>query len=134
MRIIDKGQVGSSTAYMIDTHPGNNIRVISSMGGVSTKETLPVNQWSHVAVTLGDGAIKVYLNGRPVAEAGNLRGGLTDVARLPLRLGADSSSRSVFIGLMDDVRLYRRLLTPEEITGILRAGDSGASPPPKQGN
>jgi hypothetical protein len=119
MRLIDKGPVGGSDAYLLDTHPDNHIRVIARPGTINTKETLPVGKWSHVAVTFGQKTLRVYLDGRLIAESTNLGATLTATA-LPLRLGADSQGGSRFVGLMDDVRIYRRPLSPEEISKLAR--------------
>lgn len=118
MRLIDKGPVGGSEAYLLDTHPENNIRVIMRPAGTTVNETLPMGQWSHVAVTLGGGKMRVYLNGRVVAESNSARGTIAP-SRLPLRLGADSQGGSRFVGLMDDVRIYCRALGAEEVKGVM---------------
>jgi hypothetical protein len=68
-----------------------------------------------VAVTFAQGALRVYLNGRVVAEAANLRGKITPTD-LSLRLGADSQGQSRFAGRLDDVRIYGRALSAEEIS------------------
>lgn len=119
MRLVDKGPAGGSDGYLIDTHPDNNIRVITRSASATIKETLPLDQWTHVAVTFGSGVLRVYLNGRVVSETANLRGPLS-ATQLPVRLGADSEGASRFAGLMDDVRIYRKSLTQEEIAALLK--------------
>lgn len=117
MRIIDKGPAGGSDGYMLDTHPANNIRVVTRPVGLMLSDTLPVNEWSHLAVTLGGGTLRVYLNGRQIAERADVRAPLTPT-ELPLRLGADSEGWNRFVGLMDDVRVYRRALSADEIARV----------------
>ena len=76
-RLIDKGPAGGSDAYLLDTHPANNLRVITNLGGISAQEELPVGQWSHVALTYDGQALRLYLNGKLVQEtkaAGKLGG------------------------------------------------------------
>jgi hypothetical protein len=117
MRLIDKGPVGGSDGYLLDTHPTNNLRVITRAGSMTCKEALPVGKWSHVAATFGQRTLRVYLDGRQIAETANLGATLTATA-VPLRLGADSEGGSRFVGLMDDVRIYRRALSPDEISKL----------------
>jgi alpha-L-fucosidase 2 len=120
MRLVDKGPAGGADAYLLDTHPENHVRVILRPTTANTQEALPVDRWTHVAVTFGQGALRVYFDGRVAAEAANLRGKITPTD-LSLHLGADSQGSSRFVGLMDDVRIYRKALTAEEIGTLSRA-------------
>jgi len=89
--------------------------------GVSaeTVATLSLNEWQHVIATY-DGSkqpdgMRVYIDGRsqeltPLLDlVGNRLG-----QREPLRIGASGSSKPKFQGLIDDVRIYGAVLTPEE--------------------
>ena len=114
MRIIDKGASGANDAYMIDTHPEGNLRVITRAFGFQMDLALPTNAWSHVALTFGSGTARVYLNGKVIGAQTNLTGQV-NATDLPLHVGADSSGGSVFRGAIDDVMLWRRALTAEEI-------------------
>lgn len=68
-RILDKSQVGTSNGYLLDTHPGNSLRVIAQVGTVSHAAKLVAGQWVHVAATVApDGRLTLYLEGKPVAE------------------------------------------------------------------
>lgn len=116
MRLIDKSLPGHNDAYMIDTYPENNLRVITAAGALNLPETLPVGQWTHVAVTFGDGKLRAYLNGRLAAETPTAAA--TTTTTLPVRLGADNSGGSRFVGLLKDVRIYNRPLSAEEVSAL----------------
>jgi hypothetical protein len=116
MRLVDKGPAGGSQAYLLDTHPANNLRVITNLGGMSNNAVLPPGEWTHVAVTYDGTALRLYLNGQLLQET-KARGQLS-ATDLPLRLGADSTGWSRFVGLMEDVRLYRRGLSAEELAEV----------------
>jgi hypothetical protein len=64
--------------------------------------------------------LRVYFDGRLAAEAPRVRGNITP-SDLPLRLGADSEGQSRFVGLIDDVRIYRKALGAEEIGALAQA-------------
>lgn len=117
MRLVDKGPAGGSASYLLDTHPANNLRLITGAGGLNSAVTLPVGEWSHVAVTYDGTQFRMYLNGELVAEGG--AGPRNSVTDLPLRLGADSTGWSRFVGLMEDVRVYRRALSQEELREVV---------------
>lgn len=70
-RILDKTPVGAATAYLLDTYPGNSLRLITRDPWLSYSANLPNNQWSHVAATVdgSNGKQKLYLNGQKVAES-----------------------------------------------------------------
>ncbi|MDP1946725.1 MAG: LamG-like jellyroll fold domain-containing protein, partial [Nitrospirota bacterium] len=86
------------------------------------------NQWQHIAVTvdLTTGTLKAYVNGLPVRLTvvngpGTLAGTFANVDQGFLGRWQDSSAPASGVGpayvkgLMDDVRLYRRALTPGEV-------------------
>ena len=117
MRLIDKGPAGGSSAYLLDTNPANNLRVITNLNAMSNPVELPEKQWSHVAVTYDGQALRLYLNGQLLQEVKAT--GKLSATDLPLRLGADSTGASRFVGLMEDARVYRRALSAEELAGVM---------------
>jgi hypothetical protein len=69
-RIIDKSEVGTSNGYLLDTHPGNSLRLISQAGTLAYAAKLVPGQWAHVAATVApDGQRTLYLQGEPVARS-----------------------------------------------------------------
>ncbi len=68
-RIIDKSEVGTSNGYLLDTYPGNSLRLISEAGTLSYAAKLVPGRWMHVAATVApDGSLALYLNGKTVAQ------------------------------------------------------------------
>ncbi len=116
MRLVDKGPAGGNDGYLLDTHPGNSLRLITRIGGLSPKVILPQGEWSHVAATYDGQALRMYLNGKLVQEAP--AAGKLSATDLPLRIGADSTGWSRFVGLVEDVRLYRRALSEAELAAV----------------
>jgi hypothetical protein len=66
-RIIDKSEVGTSNGFLLDTHPGNSLRLIVAAGVATFDAQLPADKWVHVAATAaGDGKLALYVNGKEV--------------------------------------------------------------------
>lgn len=67
-RIIDKGTAGGSDGYMLDTHPGNSLRLITERGSLAYDAKLKPDAWVHVAATVdGEGGLALYVDGREVS-------------------------------------------------------------------
>ena len=69
-RLIDKLTPGGSDGLLLDTWPGNSLRLICGDRIIHQKECLPADQWSHVAVVLSGGQqrMALYLNGKLLEE------------------------------------------------------------------
>src|SRR4051795_9651686 len=65
---------------------------------------LPVERWTHLAVTYDGAALRLYVNGDEVAAA-PWSGTIASSTR-PLELGGDSIYGQYFNGLIDEVRIY----------------------------
>ena len=82
--------------------------------------SLGLNQWQHVVFTFSSGALKGYVNGKPVAFAANT---FTAGSTLPLQmyglyLGTDPSKTAFYKGYMDDVRIYNRVLSDSDVASL----------------
>lgn len=93
-------------------------------GGLVADAALVPGAWSHVAVVRGDEDLTVFVDGRPVGSAPI--GAPEPAPVLPydafrLRLGADEAGGTAFSGLIDEVVMYRRALTAEEIRRVMAA-------------
>ncbi|MDX2023873.1 MAG: LamG domain-containing protein [Deltaproteobacteria bacterium] len=92
-------------------------------GGLSAPDgALPLNTWTHVAVTYDGITAVLYTNGQKtfssavVAEMPPERG--------PVIVGGDINSASgvseLFVGSLDEVRIYNRVLSDAEIAGVAK--------------
>ncbi|WP_407355724.1 PKD domain-containing protein [Methanolobus sp. WCC5] len=91
-------------------------------GGASSK--VKVNEWSHIAITYDGeiGQLKFYLNGNNVRTVNSyLPNGGTNSDNLLIGRGHDLTMPT-FNGTIDEVRLFNRSLTPEEIKASYNAG------------
>lgn len=96
-----------------------------SHGGQSLEgPQIPLNQWTHLAITF-DGAIKrLYVNGKEVASMRQPGALFYDAAPVPVTIGSDSTNNAgggPFNGRIDEIALYNRALSAEEVFGIYNA-------------
>jgi hypothetical protein len=84
-----------------------------SAGQVFGPSSLPVDSWTHLAVTYDGAAIRLYVNGDQVAEAPQT--GTIASSTHPLELGGDSIYGQFFHGLIDEVRIYNIARSAAEI-------------------
>ncbi len=98
--------------------------------------TLPMYQWTHIAATLDDstGNLSIYTNGQlAVQSQTSIRPfGELESNRSPgLGIGNvnDGFNNFPFIGDIDEIALYNRALSPDEIQAIYLAGSAGKCVP-----
>ncbi len=91
--------------------------------GIQALTQLPLNVWSHIAVTYTTGAgpasstLNFYVNGALVQTITNAINQNLLPSTQPLRIGNSNASISEgFNGMIDEVRVYNRALTAAEIT------------------
>jgi uncharacterized repeat protein (TIGR03803 family) len=70
-------------------------------------------EWTHLAVTLSAGSLRMYVNG--TLERTSSAGGTVARSTSPLRLGGNAVWGEYFQGTLDEVRLYKRSLSQMEI-------------------
>ena len=108
-----------------------NIKDIAGTAHTLTSATgvLSSNVLQHVALTYdkASGLAAIYVNGSVVAS--NYFGSVTPQTTYPLnlgrRLGQPIGLGDTYGGLMDEVSIYNRALSPGEIAGIYIAGSAG---------
>ncbi len=84
--------------------------------------TLPTTSWSHVVGTFDGLKIRIYVNGE-LKEANTADVSLPDLS-LSLDMGAMSSGSSYYGGGLDEVAIYSRALTQQEVTDHYVGGTS----------
>ncbi len=99
------------------------IRANNGDGTANTHNAITLDQWHHVAVTYDvstDATPHIFVDGQEVGSyaSSNPTGNSINFNGLNLRIGADGNINRFFDGIIDDVRLYSRVLTAAEIKGI----------------
>jgi hypothetical protein len=99
---------GSSAAGV----PGGYVYTSGELGLEGTA-ALPVNTWSHLAVTHDGSTLRLYVNGTQVVS--RTAAGSLVTSKGALRLGGNQVWGDYFQGRIDEVRVYRRALGTAEI-------------------
>jgi len=103
--------VGNKLAFGV----GNPDMTITSANAIND------GQWHYCVVTRrqSDGAMRIYIDGALQGTGMGSRNTLSAPTRL--LLGAISSGSGFFNGSLDDVKLFRRVLSPNEVTAVYQA-------------
>jgi hypothetical protein len=136
--IMFRGADGGPTPYSLSVEPNGNLQFMVTPAGdnnssLQTQTPIPTGQWTHIAATLDDatGLMSLYVSG---ALAGQT---ITDVRPFAtlnssgnpgVGIGNSNDPASYnfpFNGLIDELSVYNRALTPGEVLGIYKDGSSG---------
>ncbi|MFH1719960.1 MAG: LamG domain-containing protein, partial [Planctomycetota bacterium] len=108
-----------------------------STGGIGTLSTVlvPLNEWVHAAAQVIDGGHQYYINGEDAGRGGSgiTLPGAADTATV--RIGTARDANREFLGMLDDVRIYNRALSQEEVQNAM-VGEGlpqAFAPDPKDG-
>lgn len=92
----------------------------SVVSHIYDQSTAVLNNWYHIVVTREEGWTKLYVNGvlKSSTDAGTGNFPYYATNNPKARIGARFDSSLPFDGSIDDVRIYNRALTPEEVTSL----------------
>ena len=129
-RVLDKTVPGTQLGYMLDTHPGNSLRLLNATGMCRFDARLPADRWTYVAgvFSASQKTMKLFMDGRAVAQRDGAFQPMT-LSSVPLRVGADPSGGNRFHGRIKRAAIYNRALTAQEI----RQRAAGNPPAPLDG-
>ena len=134
-RTVVKGNVAYGYAFFLN---GTGLALQIADGKAGTYYSafgVPAdNTWHHVGVTVeraSNKGIRFYLDGMVSSLTFNpqSRSGSLDSAA-PLIIGRHATTGGYFDGLIDELQLYRRVLSPAEMAAIFNADSNGSCLPP----
>ncbi|RKL67427.1 arabinanase [Salipaludibacillus neizhouensis] len=82
----------------------------------NTEMTIGTDEWTHLAFTVADGNIQIYINGEEKHTGSDFPNVFTNTSA-KFGLGVNYWD-TPYQGLMDDLQIYEGLLSPEEIKNI----------------
>jgi hypothetical protein len=102
---------------------GNRLRFRLKTNGVTTtliasSGNLPLNTWYHATATYDGSRMRLYLNGAEVGFVAKT-GTVAANTNVPVNLGRNPDGSNYMHGVLDDVRIYSRALTPAEIGTVM---------------
>jgi len=126
VRIVGKGETGPRN-YGLWRHSGGYLLfqiygpVLCNAYDTGDNDTLgPPKEWTHMAGTYDGKDIKLFVNGAEVFSTGCTTEPLTSSD--PLTFGYTGSFHTYFKGLIDDIGIFKAVLTDAEIKNIMEKG------------
>jgi hypothetical protein len=95
----------------------------SSVRSANGTAQLPLNAWSHLAVTYDGAALRLYVNGALAGTTGIV--GTIATSTGPLKIGGNGIWPEWWNGLIDEVRVYNRALGAAEIAADMNRAVNG---------
>jgi hypothetical protein len=111
---LDGGKPGT---HIVSKWPEDALKVVSN-------KPLEPNRWTHVCITYDGsskgGGVKIYLDGRPQETSlPNDKLEKTIRTKVPFKIGQRSNTSAVEGAGLQDIRIYARTLSPEEVKGVM---------------
>ncbi len=106
----------SSWRYRINTTGTITFFDRGATNAITTTDTVPLNQWSHVAVVGSLNGLRIYINSRLVKSNSTAYGGAVPAGG-NLVIGASDISNMTenFTGKIDEVKVFNSALTPAQL-------------------
>lgn len=119
--IVAKGN--SPRSYSFYTESPSECLHLSAGGGSTCQTKIPLNAWQHVVGQVDDGVHRHWLNGENIGEFGGKSAlpGTADTSPVFVGTTAEGANRR-FLGLIDEVRIWSRALSEEEVIWEMNIG------------
>ena len=130
--IVAKGNSPRSYSFYTES-PSECLHLSAGNSGSVCDGKIALNEWQHVVGQVDDGTHRYWLNGESVGEFGdkNALPGAADTSVVYVGTTAEGANRR-FLGLIDEVRIWNRALSEEEVIAEMESGyQSGTAVDPR---
>jgi len=114
--LFSSSSYGISLDNSVDETIGFSIRTSSGTAAAITNNPQNLNQWYHICGVYDSSEVSIWENGIKQTDTGT-NTGLITATSYPVRIGMAENSLN-FNGIIDDVRIYTKTLSQEEILTI----------------
>ena len=125
--IVAKGN--SPRSYSFYTESPSECLHLSAGGGSVCTGKIALNEWQHVVGQVDDGTHRYWLNGEMVGEFGGKSAlpGAADTSVVYVGTTGEGANRR-YLGLIDEVRIWNRALSEEEVIAEMESGFQSGTP------
>ena len=126
---------GSGTGHYLFLSPiaRGEMRFVMKNGGdeeILSAPKLNINTWYHVAISISNEAVVLYVDGKEVARSTEMKIRPCDIRPAINYIGCSQFSADPLLdGYIDDFRIYNYPLTPEEVAAVTEDLASSIQPP-----
>lgn len=131
--ILAKGNNPRSYSFYTES-PSECLHLSAGGSGSVCTGKIALNEWQHVVGQVDSGIHRYWLNGEPVGEFGdkNALPGAADTSVVYVGTTGEGANRR-FLGLIDEVRIWNRALSEDEILAEMETGyQPGTAVDPRQ--
>lgn len=118
------GQLDATNTFAIMTVNPNRVRVLVNNTFCQSTTYFSQGEWVHMVATRNSGTISLYINGNKTPEATATNSNTVTSSQNP-RIGFDGNVSRLYNDLIDDVQVYNRALTPDEVEQNYNATKTG---------
>lgn len=125
--ILSKGNSPRSYSFYTES-PSECLHLSAGGSGSVCEPKIPLNEWQHVVAQVEDGVHRYWLNGEHAGEfdGKNALPGAADTASV--LVGKTHEGNREFLGLIDEVRIWNRALSMEEVRAEMNTASTPVEP------
>lgn len=123
--VFEYGENSDRRAFGIDMHHHPQIEVYTFNEDLYVDTHAPLEGWLHVAATYENETLSVYVNGVLRGWKQYPGGIATAPSKVAIGKSPAALNGATYYGRIDELSIYDRALTPEEVASIYNAGDAG---------
>lgn len=122
-RIVDHSTAGDDDGWLFDLYLAK-LRLLVGPVSIDSQGQFPTGKLTHVAGTFDGTTFRLFVDGEKENEKIVAQTAIPSPS-LPVRVGGGSGGSARWKGVLDEVSVYARALSPNEVKEIYQAGANG---------